>query len=67
MYGKEDLDYWIDTNRTSSPKPAAIPTGSRARRHSQAIAQLKRIGWKIRALAMTWRAFQRKHGAKGAS
>jgi glycine dehydrogenase subunit 2 len=68
MYGKEDLDYWIDTIAHIAAEARSEPERVKSAPHNQAIAQLK-PDWleDPERWAMTWRAFVRKHRSKDVS
>jgi hypothetical protein len=65
MYGKEDLDYWIDVIAHIAAEARTRPEIVKRAPHNQAIAQLKG-DWLENPLlwAMTWRAYLRKHRQK---
>jgi glycine dehydrogenase subunit 2 len=66
MYGKEDLDYWIDTIAHIAEEARSEPDLVKSAPHNQAIAQLK-PEWleDPEKWAMTWRAYRKKHRVKG--
>jgi glycine dehydrogenase subunit 2 len=62
MYGKEDLDYWVDVIAHVVDEARQQPDLVKTAPHSQPIAQLKGEWLDDPARwAMTWRAFLRKH------
>lgn len=67
LWSKEDLDYWVDALAQIVDEAMSDPELVRSSPHRQPIHRLdeSRIedadGW-----AMTWRAWQRKHGARAA-
>jgi glycine dehydrogenase subunit 2 len=68
MYGKEDLDYWIDVIAHIANEARTRPDIVKRAPHNQAIAQLKG-DWleDPQRWAMTWRAYLRKHRPNSAS
>jgi glycine dehydrogenase subunit 2 len=68
MYGKEDLDYWVDVIAHIAEEARTRPDTVKGAPHNQAIAQL-RGEWMEdpRRWAMTWRAYLKKHRSKSAS
>jgi glycine dehydrogenase subunit 2 len=62
MYGKEDLDLWIDVIAHIVAEARATPEVVKTAPHNQAIAQLK-PDWleDPQRWAMTWRAYLKKH------
>ena len=67
MYGKEDLDYWIDVIAHIANEARTRPDIVKRAPHNQAIAQLKG-DWleDPQRWAMTWRAYLRKHRSTSA-
>ncbi len=62
MYGKEDLDYWIDVIAQVAHEARTEPKTVQTAPHNQAIAQVKSDWLEDPARwAMTWRAYLRKH------
>jgi glycine dehydrogenase subunit 2 len=62
MYGKEDLDYWIDVIAHIAAEARTRPEVVKSAPHNQAIAQI-RSDWleDPQRWAMTWRAYLKKH------
>jgi glycine dehydrogenase subunit 2 len=62
MYGKEDLDYWIDVIAHIAGEARTRPEVVKSAPHNQAIAQI-RSDWleDPQRWAMTWRAYLKKH------
>jgi glycine dehydrogenase subunit 2 len=66
MYGKEDLDYWIDTIAHIAEEARTEPALVKSAPHNQAIAQLRPDWLEDPAKwATTWRAYRKKHRVKG--
>jgi glycine dehydrogenase subunit 2 len=66
MYSKEDLDYWIATIAKISEEAYANPELVKSAPHAQVISQIKSDALDDpKKWAMTWRAYQRKHGKAG--
>ena len=62
MYGKEDLDYWIDTIAHIAEEARTEPHRVKSAPYNQAIAQLRPDWLEDPARwAMTWRAYMKKH------
>jgi len=63
MYSKEDLDTWVDVIAQISKEAYETPDLVRTAPHNQAIRQIKGdVLDDPKRWAMTWRAYQRKHG-----
>ncbi|WP_108660282.1 aminomethyl-transferring glycine dehydrogenase subunit GcvPB [Acuticoccus kandeliae] len=68
MYGKEDLDTWIDVLAQISHEAYTNPEIVKTAPHNQTIHQLKGDGLEDPSRwAMTWRAHLRKNGAAGST
>jgi glycine dehydrogenase subunit 2 len=66
MWSKEDVDYWIAVLRQISDEAYTNPEIVRTAPHNQAVRKLKPESLdEPQNWAMTWRAHQRKRGARG--
>ncbi len=66
MYSKEDIDTWVAVIDKISQEAYSDPEIVKSAPHSQAIRQVKGDAFDDpKKWAMTWRAYQRKHGKGG--